>query len=83
MFIKLTNPNGNKVLFNLQYAEQISAVSPLHDRLSSYYDSDVAELLKSRVRVRVLDSDDRSDRFHYFRETLEQIELLISIANKA
>lgn len=82
MFIKLTNPNGNRVLFNLQYVEQISAVS-LHDRLSNYYDSDVAELLKSRVRVRVLDTDDRSDRFHYFRETLEQIELLISIANKA
>lgn len=75
MFIKLTSLTGKKYLVNTLHVDCIRAVE---DRDASDIDPDYFKYAKSCVIDRLLDSDDETDEISYYRESLEQIEKLLS-----
>ena len=75
MFIKLTSLTGEKYLINTLHVDRIRAIK---DRDVSNIDPDYLKYAKSCVIDRLLDSDDETDEISYYRESLEQIEKLLS-----
>ena len=75
MFIKLTSLTGKKYLVNTLHVDCIRAVE---DRDVSRINPDYLKYAKSCVIDRLLDSDHETDEVSYYRESLEQIEKLLS-----
>jgi len=76
MFIKLTSLKGKKYLVNTLHVDCIRAIDK--DKDGSEVDPDYFKYAKSCVIDRPLDSDDDTDSKAYYRESLEQIEKLLS-----
>ena len=76
MFIKLTSLQGNKYLINTLHVDCIRAIDK--DRDASDIDPDYLKYAKSCVIDRPLDSDHETDEVSYYRESLQQIEKLLS-----
>lgn len=76
MFIKLTSLQGNKYLINTLYVDCIRAIDK--DRDASDIDPDYLKYAKSCVINHLLNSDDETDTASYYRESLQQIEKLLT-----
>ena len=76
MFIKLTSLKGKKYLVNTLHVDCIRAIDK--DRDASDLDPDYLKYAKSCVINHLLNSDDETDAVTYWRESLEQIEKLLT-----